>query len=311
MKAIRYHRYGSPDVLALEEIDRPVIDDDGVLVRVAASSVNALDWHYMRGTPRIARVTFGLRTPKRQIPGVDVAGWVEAVGRNVTSLRPGDEVFGAADGAFAEYVKGCEDDFVPKPAGLTLEESAAIPIAAMTALQALRDKAQLQAGQSVLINGAGGGVGSFAVQIARAFGAQVVAATSTPNVDLVRSIGADRVIDYTTEDFSRGSERYDVILNCGGNRPLVEFRRALAPGGILVIVGADNPLTYAFFSRFHKRMLMFVTRRNKADLLALKAFAEAGKLKPVVDRTFPLEQAAEAIRHVESGQVRGKVVVTV
>jgi NADPH:quinone reductase-like Zn-dependent oxidoreductase len=311
MKAICYHRYGSPDVLALEDVEKPAIDDDGVLVRVAASSVNALDWHYLRGTPYIARVSFGLRRPKKHIPGVDVAGRVEAVGRNVTGLRPGDEVFGAADGAFAEFVAGRERDFAPKPANVTLEQAAAVPIAAITALQALRDRGQVRPGERVLIYGAGGGVGTFAVQIAKALGAHVVAVTRTEHMDMVRSIGADEVVDYTREDFSRGEARYDLICGVGGNRSVSDYLRALTADGTFVFVGADNPLTALLQTKFHRRTLSFLAVRKKDDLLVLKDFIEAGKIVPVVDRTFPLDQAAEAIRYVEAGKVRGKVVVTV
>jgi 2-desacetyl-2-hydroxyethyl bacteriochlorophyllide A dehydrogenase len=311
MKAICQDRYGSPDVLELREIEKPVIDADGVLVKVAASSVNALDWHFMRGTPLPARAFMGLRRPKPYIRGVDLAGRVEAVGANVRNLKPGDEVFGGADGAFAEYVIGLERYFALRPANLTMEQAAAMPIAATTALQALRDIAQVKPGQRVLINGAGGGVGSFAVQIARSFGADVTAVTSTANLDLVRSLGAEKVIDYTAEDFTRGGERYDAICTIGGNRPLSSFSRALTPQGLLVIIGADNPLTAVFFSRFHRRMRFFAAKRTHADLLVLKELAEAGKVTPVIDSTYPLTETAAAVRHMETGHARGKVVITV
>jgi len=321
MKAICYHRYGSPDVLQLENVDKPVIDDDGVLVRVHAASVNALDWHYLRGLPYIARMSFGLRKPKSHILGADLAGHVEEVGRNVTGLKPGDEVFGGGRGTFAEYVSGREHHFAPKPANLTFEQAAAVPIAATTALQALRDKGQLRPGQKVLINGAGGGVGSFAVQIAKAFGAEVVAVSGTENVEMVRSIGADRVIDHTQEDFTRDGQRYDLICDIGGNRSLSDCRRALTPEGRLVLVGAGSgrwvgpflrPVAGALRSRFiSQRMLPFLAQQTRDDLLVLKELIEAGKIVPVIDRAFPLPEAANAIRYLEAGHVRGKVVVTV
>ena len=321
MKAICYHRYGSPDVLQLENVDKPVIDDDGVLVRVHAASVNALDWHYLRGLPYIARMSFGLRKPKSHILGADLAGHVEEVGRNVTGLKPGDEVFGGAGGTFAEYVSGRERHFAPKPANLTFEQAAAVPIAATTALQALRDKGQLRPGQKVLINGAGGGVGSFAVQIAKAFGAKVVAVSGTENVEMVRSIGADRVIDHTQEDFTRDGQRYDLICDIGGNRSLSDCRRALTPEGRLVLVGAGSgrwvgpflrPVAGALRSRFiSQRMLPFLAQQTRDDLLVLKELIEAGRIVPVIDRAFPLPEAANAIRYLEAGHVRGKVVVTV
>ena len=229
MKAICYHKYGSPEVLGIEEIDKPVIDADGVLVRVVAAAVNPLDWHFMRGKPYLMRLMFGLRKPKSGRPGVDVAGRVEAVGANVTAFRAGDEVFGGRNGALAEYVTGGEKDFVPKPAALTFEQAAAIPIAGCTALQALRDHGRLEAGQKVLINGAAGGVGTFAVQIARALGAEVTGVCGTANVEMVRSLGAQHVVDYTAEDFTRAGLRYDLIVDNVGSRSLRDLRRAMAP----------------------------------------------------------------------------------
>ena len=321
MKAICQHSYGSPTVRELEDVDKPVVDDEGVLVRVAATSVNALDWHLMRGLPLFLRLMTGVRRPKSSRPGADVAGYVEAVGANITELRPGDEVFGGCDGAFAEYVCGKERHFVPKPARLTFEQAAAIPVAGCTALQALRDVGKVQPGQRVLINGASGGVGTFAVQIAKAFGADVTGVCSTRNLEMVRSIGANRVVDYTVEDFTRTGARYDVIVDNVGNRSLSALRRAMTPKGTVVIVGGGGgrllgPMTQMLkarvLSRFvGQRMLMFVATLNKEDLLVLKELIDAGKVTPVVDRTYPLSEAPEAIRYLETGHARGKVVVTV
>jgi NADPH:quinone reductase-like Zn-dependent oxidoreductase len=321
MKAICYHRYGSPDVLVLEEIDRPAIHDDGVLVRVAAASVNPLDWHFMRGVPYFVRLMSGLRKPKNNRPGVDVAGHVEAVGANVTCLRPGDEVFGGCDGALAEYGSSGESRLVPKPAKLTFEQAAAIPVAGCTALQALRDHGRLQPGQSVLINGAAGGVGTFAVQIAKALGADVTGVCSTRNVDMVRSIGADLVFDYTAEDFTRSGRRYDLIIDAVGNRSLTELRRAMTPAGTLVLLGGGGsrlfgPMLQSLRARWlsrsgGRRMLMFFASVNGDDLLVLKELVETGKVAPVIDRTYSLGEVAEAVRYLETGHARGKVVVTV
>jgi NADPH:quinone reductase-like Zn-dependent oxidoreductase len=321
MKAIRYRRYGSPDVLTLEDVDQPAIDDDGVLVQVVATSANPLDWHFMRGQPYFMRMMSGLRRPKSGRPGVDVAGRVVAVGKNVAEFRPGDEVFGGCDGAFAEYVRGAEKNFVPKPARLTLEQAAAIPIAGCTALQALRDHGHVQSGQEVLINGAAGGVGSFAVQIAKAFGAQVTGVCSTRNVDAVRSIGADRVIDYSAEDFAREGTQYDLIIDTVGNRSLGDLRRALKPTGRVVIVGGGGgrvlgPMGQILRARLLTKlggqpMLTFFATINKKDLLVLSELTEAGKIVPLIDRTYSLRETAEAIRYLETGHARGKVLVTV
>jgi NADPH:quinone reductase-like Zn-dependent oxidoreductase len=321
MKAICQHRYGSPDVLELEDVEKPVIDDDGVLVRVAATSVNPLDWHMMRGQPYFVRLMSGLRRPKSSRPGVDVAGHVEAVGANVTQFRPGDEVFGACGGAFAEYACGKERHFVPKPAGLTFERAAAIPIAGCTALQALRDAGRLQPGQKILINGAAGGVGTFAVQIAKAFGADVTGVCSTGNLDMVRSIGADQVVDYTVEDFTRSGRQYDMIIDAVGNRSLSDLRRVTTPKGTIVGVGGGGgrllgPLAQMVGSRLQsrfvsQRMPMLLAKLDKADMIVLKELVEAGKVVPVIDRTYPLSEVAEAIRYLETGHARGKVVVTV
>ena len=323
MKAIVRERYGSPDVLKLRDIDRPVIDDDGVLVRVRAASINAYDWHMMRGSPSLVRLMAGLRKPKSSAMGVDLAGEVEAVGKNVTEFRPGDEVFGQRVGALAEYVRGTAMSFlVPKPTGLTFEQAAAVPMAASTALQGLRDKGQIKPSQRVLINGASGGVGTFAVQIAKAFGAHVTAVCSTRNVDQARSLGADEVIDYTREDFTRGGRKYDVILDVASSGSLSSRRRVLEPNGTLVGVGAANNdgtasivaglLETAVLSRFgNQKMPFFLAKNSKEDLIVLKELIEAGKVKPVIDRTYPLNQTAEAIRYLETGHARAKVVITV
>jgi NADPH:quinone reductase-like Zn-dependent oxidoreductase len=323
MRAIVRDTYGAPDVLELRDIEKPVASDDQVLVRVRAASLNAFDWHMMRGLPFIARMSEGLRKPKRIATGVDVAGHVEAVGKNVTQLRPGDEVFGQRGGAFAEYVCAREINFAPKPANLTFEQAASVPMAGFTALQALRDKGQLRPGQRVLINGAAGGVGTFAVQIAKALGADVTGVCSTKNVDMVRSIGADRVIDYTKEDFTRSGQRYDLILDVAANRSLSDCRRVLASAGILVLVGAPPDgrrtapivarlLAAVVMSRFaSQKMLPFLAKHSKEDLIVLKELIEAGKIRPVIDRTYPLSETAAAMRYLEEGHAKGKVVITV
>ena len=322
MKAIVNNEYGSPDGLELQEIDKPVVEGDDVLVRVRASSVNPFDWHAMRGLPYLVRLTEGLRRPSRRVPGVDVAGQVEAVGGNVTEFRPGDEVFGVKGGAFAEYICAGKNNFlVPKPAGLTFEQAAAVPVAGTTALQALRDKGGIEPGQRVLINGAAGGVGTFAVQIAKAFGADVTAVCSTSKLDLVRSLGADQVVDYTQQDFTGSGQRYDLILDAVGNRSLSDLRRALNPKGTLVIVGGGGgnwlgPLALPFrallVSRFvGQRLLLLLAKNSKEDLLALKELIEAGKVTPVIGRTYQLSEAPEAIRYLEAGHAEGKTVIAV
>lgn len=320
MNAIVYERYGSPDVLTLREIEVPEVGDDGVLVRVRAASVNAYDWHLMRGEPFPARLGSGLRRPKTRVLGIDVAGQVEAVGRNVTEFRPGDEVFGNPGRAFAEYARGRAHGFVSKPDNLTFEQAAAVPVAGLTALQGLRDKGELRPGQMVLINGASGGVGTFAVQIAKVLGGDVTGVCSTRNVELVRSLGADRVIDYTRDDFTRSGVRYDLIFDIAGSRPLQACRRVLAPAGRLVVVGGPSGrwirptqrfLQAAVLSPFGSaRMLPFLSRHSHADLVFLRDLLEAGKITPVIDRTFPLSETADAIRYVETGHARGKVVIT-
>jgi NADPH:quinone reductase-like Zn-dependent oxidoreductase len=322
VKAIVNGKYGSPDDLKLVEIDKPALGDDGVLVCVRAASVNPYDWHFMRGLPYLARPMLGLRGPKQSVRGVDVAGLVEAVGKDVTQFRPGDEVFGAGrSGSFAEYACGGENGFALKPASLSFEQAAALPMAGCTALQALRDWGQLQPGQSVLINGAAGGVGTFTVQIAKALGGEVTGVCSTKNIDFVRSISADHVVDYTREDFARGGRQYDLVIDLVANRSLPDLRRALAPEGALVLCGGGGgrllgpvPLILRALvrSRFvSQRMLSSTARIHKEDLVALTELIEAGKVTLVIDRSFPLSEAPEAIRYLEAGHARGKVVVTV
>jgi NADPH:quinone reductase-like Zn-dependent oxidoreductase len=321
MKAIRHHSYGSPDVLEYTDAETPVPGDDEVLLRVRAASVNPLDWHFVRGAPFLMRFMAGMRRPKDPRLGADVAGVVESVGRNVTQFRPGDEVFGAAKGAFAEYTCARADKLAPKPANATFEQAAAIPVAGLTALQALRDKGHVQPGQSVLVNGAAGGVGTFAVQIAKAFGAEVTAVCSTKNVELVRSLGAAHVVDYTREDFTQSGRRFDVIVDCIGNHSLTACRRVMSPRGFYVVVGGPDggwlsPLPFILrlllLSRFvSQTMSLIMASLNPADLTVLKELIEAGKVTPVVDRSYPLSDTAEAIRYVETKHARGKVVLTV
>ena len=322
MKAIVYCDYGSPDVLKVEDIEKPAPGDDQVLVRVRAASVNPLDWHYMRGTPYFMRLGAGLRKPKVTRLGVDFAGTVEAVGRNVNRFKPGDEVFGGRTGAFAQYVLVREDRAVAlKPANLTFEQAASVGVAAITALQGLRDKGQIQPGQKVLINGASGGVGTFAVQIAKSFGAEVTGVCSTRNVDMVRSIGADRVIDYTREDFTKSAQRYDLMIDTVGNHSLLECRRALNPKGRYIMVGGPagrwidpgpRALNAFVLSRFVSQdMRMFLAELNKEDLTILRDLLQSGKVTPVIDRHYRLSEVPEAIRYVEEGHARGKVVITV
>jgi len=319
MRAFVRDRYGSPDVLRLDRVERPTLTDDGVLVRVRATSVNALEWHTLRGKPYIARLTDGLRRPKTALLGTDVAGVVEAVGANVTDLEPGDAVFGSRTGAYAEYVSG--RNLVPMPKGLTFEQAASVSVAGQTALQGLRDKGCLRAGQHVLINGAGGGVGTFAVQIAKALGAEVTAVTSTPNLEMARSIGADHVLDYTRDDFTRSRGAYDLLLDIGGNRSLSSMRRALTRNGVVVLV-APSPgqwlgpvarvLGAVVTSRFtDRKVLPFLSSVRREDLFVLKELIEAGSVVPVIDRTYPFERLPDAIRHVETGNASGKVVITV
>lgn len=324
MKAVVQDMYGSAEVLELRDIDTPDPGPDDVLVQVCAAGVNPADWHCMTGMPYLMRLMgYGLRAPKSPVRGLDVAGRVEAVGANVTRFRPGDEVYGACDGSFAEYACGRQDRLAPKPANLTFEQAAAVPISGQTALQGLRDKGNVQEGQKALVIGAAGGVGTFAVQIAKAFGADVTGVCSTSKVDLVRSIGADAVIDYTRDDFAESGVRYDFILDTAGNRSLSHLRRALTSRGTLVIVGGERggrwfggfgrqilraPMLSAFVSQ---KLRGLTSTERREDLEFLKELIEAGKVTPVIDRTYPLSEAPEAIRYLEEGHARGKVVITV
>jgi NADPH:quinone reductase-like Zn-dependent oxidoreductase len=321
MRAVVFHRYGPPEQLEVKNVAKPVVDDDGVLVRVRAASVNALDWRLMEGRPLVGRLFgMGFRKPSRSIPGVDLAGLVDAVGKNVTEFKPGDEVIGHRINSCAEYVLGKERHFVLKPARLTFEQAAALPVAGMTALEALRDGGQVRAGQKVLINGAAGGVGTFAVQLAKAFGAHVTGVCSTRNVDMVRAIGADRVIDYTKEDFARSGERYDLIVYINGNRSISDCRRVLARDGTLVIVGGSGGpvlgpmslwLQALVLRRFvSQKLVPFLSKGSKEGLVVLKELIEEGKIKPVIDRTYPLSETAAALRYLEGGHARAKVVIT-
>jgi NADPH:quinone reductase-like Zn-dependent oxidoreductase len=323
MKAIVQERFGPPDVLKLVDTDPPEVGADDVLVRVHAAALNPYDWHMLRGDPLIARLMgVGLTRPKARVAGVDAAGRVEAVGANVRGLRPGDEVLGFCRGAFAEYACAEADTVVPKPASLTFEQAAAVPMAAVTALRGIRDVGAVRAGHRVLVNGAAGGVGTYAVQIATALGAEVTGVCSTRNVELVRSIGAADVVDYTTQDFTDGRARYDVILDNVGNRPLGRLRRALTPTGTLVlnaggspgrVVGAVGSLLRAVVVNgfVRQRLRPLPPKQNREDLLTLTGLIEDGKLTPVLDRTYPLADTAEGLRHVEQGHARGKVVITV
>jgi NADPH:quinone reductase-like Zn-dependent oxidoreductase len=320
MKAIVQHGSGSADVLQLREIDKPVVTAGGVLIRVRAASVNALDWHSVHGGKMIQAVSTLMRQPEQPVRGVDVAGHVEAVGSGVTRFAPGDEVFGGAPAAFAEYAVARETGLVLKPRNLSFEQAAAVGVAGRTALQGLRDKAQVKPGQRVLICGAGGGVGTFAVQIAKALGAYVTAVTSTRNVELIRSLGPDEVIDYTQEDFTRRKERYDAVIDVAANRSVSDLRRVLSSNGTLVLVGADKRGGAAIFARIlgafarsrllRQRIVFYVAKATQDDLVVLKDMIEAGKVCPAIDRTYPLSEAAEAVRYVGSGQARAKVVIT-
>jgi NADPH:quinone reductase-like Zn-dependent oxidoreductase len=320
MKAIVQEGSGSADVLHLREIDKPVVTDGSVLVRVRAASVNALDWHSVHGGRMISAVASLMRQPEQPVRGVDVAGNVEAVGAGVTQFAPGDEVFGGAPAAFAEYALARESALVLKPRNMSFEQAAAVGVAGRTALQGVRDHAQVKPGQRVLISGAGGGVGTFAVQIAKALGAHVTALTSTGNLDLIRSLGPDEVIDYTKEDFTRRGERYDAVLDVAGNRSVSDLRRVLKPNGILVLVGADKRGGLAIFTRIggafarsrllRQRVVFFVAKPARNDLIVLKEMIEAGQICPAIDRTYPLREAAEAVRYLGSGQARAKVVIT-
>jgi NADPH:quinone reductase-like Zn-dependent oxidoreductase len=321
MKAIVYFKYGPPDVLELQEIDIPVVNDDDVLVRVRASSVNPYDWHFMRGEPRFMRLISGLRKPKSTRLGVDLAGQVEAVGQNVTQFQPGDEVFGRGEESFGEYVCVSEQSLVHKPANITFEQAAGVYMAASTALQGLRDKGGIQPGHKVLINGASGGVGTFAVQIAKSFGAEVTGVCSTRNIDMVRTIGADHVVDYTQEDFTQGEQRYDLLFDTMGNYSLATCRSLLVSGGKYLMVGMHTgrwiqPLPRVIvailLSRFMgKKMVLVETKLSNADLHTLKGLLGDAKIQPVIDRTYELSEIQEAIRYLEEGHAQGKVVITV
>jgi NADPH:quinone reductase-like Zn-dependent oxidoreductase len=326
MKAIRFDRYGSPDVLELRDVDIPAVGDDELLVRVRAASVNPLDWHFMRGMPYVVRLIAGVATPKASTRrlGADMAGSVEAVGRRVTSFKPGDEVFGGLEerGTLAEYITISADGAVlTRPSSLTFEQAAAVPVAGVTALQALRDKGQIRSGHKVLVNGASGGVGTFAVQIAKALGAEVTAVCSSANVETVASIGADHVIDYARKDFTEAKGQYDLLIDIAGSRSLSETRQVLVPSGVLVAVGGPStgrwigPLSrsakMAMLSpAVSQRLISFLAHQNKADLAVLRDLIETAKVTPVLDRTYPLSQTADAIRYLEEGHARGKVVVT-
>jgi NADPH:quinone reductase-like Zn-dependent oxidoreductase len=319
LKAITQDRYGSAEVLETRDIERPAIVGDEVLVRVHAASIHVGDWIVMTGSPFVMRFATGLRTPRNPVPGTDVAGTVEAVGPDVKGLRPGDEVFGWCAGAFAEYASAPEDQFIKKPANLTFEQAAAVGVSATTALQLLRDTGKVQAGQKVLVNGASGGVGTFAVQIAKALGAEVTGVTSTKNVELVRSIGADHVIDYTKEDFTDGGPRYDLILDNVGNHSMARTRRALTPLGTLISNGGGHAsgklgrTVRAMFASmvFRQQASPTVKTQNHDDLVALRDLVEAGKITPVIDGTYPLDETPRAIDRVAAGHTRGTIVIAV
>ncbi len=320
MQAVVQHVYGTTDTLAIEQVDAPTVRARGVLVRVRAAAVNPADWAILQGLPYVLRLVNGIRRPRTGIRGSDVAGVVEAVGAAVTQFKPGDEVFGWCQGAFAEFAATSEETLVPKPAGLSFEQAAAVPMAGITALQALRDQAGLEAGQSVLVNGASGGVGTFAVQIAKAMGAEVTAVCSARNLDLVRALGADHVIDYAQEDFTRGGGRYDVILDNVGNHTLAECRRALAPSGVLIPNSMAGNRWFASIGRvlaalatspFVRQSLRpFFSVPKKTDLFALVGLLDAGTIAPVIDSTHPLRDAPTAIAELGGGHARGKVIVT-
>ena len=320
-KAIVQDRYGSPEVLELKDVDKPVAKENEALVRVRAAAVNIGNWHLLRGIPYAMRPAVGLFKPKHEIPGLDLAGQVEAVGASVKQFQPGDEVFGWCNGAFAEYACVEEDNLLAKPSNLTLEQSAAVGDSAFTALNAVRDQGKVQPGQKVMINGASGGVGTFAVQIAKSFGADVTAVCSTSNAEMVRSIGADQVIDYTQEDFTQDPQRYDVMLDLVGNRSLSDCRRALTPQGTYVLVGVSDMGRWLGLARqikllssspfVRQRMRIFLTRHTRDDLVVLKELVEAGKVTPVIDRRYQLSEVPEALRYQGEGHSQGKIVIAV
>jgi len=322
MKAIVYTHYGSPDVLQLKEVAKPTPKDDEVLIKVYAASANAGDWHLLRGIPFLVRLVSGVLKPKNIILGADIAGRVEAVGRNVTQFQPSDEVFGDVSGCgfggFAEYACAREDALALKPANLSFEQAAAVPSAGVTALQGLRAKGQIQLGQQVLINGASGGVGMFAVQIAKALGAEVTGVCSTQNVDLVRSLGADHIIDYTQEDFTQNEQRYDLIVAANGYHPISAYKRALRPTGKYVMTGGANAQMFQAMllgpwisMTGRKKMGNALKKSNQRDLVFIKELLEAGKVVPVIERRYPLGETAEALQYLEAGHAKGKVVITV
>ena len=320
MKAIVYTQYGSPDVLQFKEVEKPAPTDGQILVKIYAASANPVDWHLMRASPFLARLAGGLRKPKDPRLGADFAGRVEAVGANVAQFQPGDEVFGASTGAFAEYICVAESEVALKPANLSFEQAAAVPVAATTALQGLRDTGQIHTGQRVLVNGASGGVGTFAVQIARAFGTEVTGVCSTRNLDMVRSIGADHAIDYMKEDFTRTGQHYDLIYDAVGNSSVSAYRRALNPGGTCVVAGFtslprlfEHMLIGPLRSKIGDKKvgLMGTAQIKQKDLVSLRELLEAGKVTPVIDRRYSLREVPEAIRYLEAKHARGKVVITV
>ncbi len=323
MKAVVYTQYGSPDVLHLKEVEKPTPKDNEVLIKIYAAGINAADGYLLKGEPFFVRLMAGgLQKPKNTILGADIAGKVEAVGKNVKAFQPGDEVFGDTSGCglggFAEYVSAPEDVLVLKPVNLTFEEAAVVPMAGVTALQGLRDKGKIQAGQKVLINGASGGVGTFAVQLAKAFGAEVTAVCSTKNRDMVRSIGADHVIDYTQENFTRLEQRYDLIIAANGHHSIMDYRRVLNPNGTCIVTGGSmtqifqSMLIGPWISMFgSKKIGNLMAKSSKQDLVFLKGLLEAGKIKPVIDRCYPLADTPEAFRYLGEVHARGKVVITV
>ena len=323
MKAIVCTQYGPPDALQFKEVAKPTPAANELLIKICAASANPLDWRIMRGDPFFVRLAFGLRKPKLEVLGSDFAGRVEAVGKDVTQFQPGDEVFGAkgfAGGAFAEYVCAREEELAPKPANVSFEAAAAVPIAAITALLGLRDKGGIKAGQKVLVDGASGGVGTFAVQIAKSFGTEVTAVCSTTKLDTARSIGADHMIDYTREDFTQNGQQYDLILAANAHHSIFAYRRALSPNGICVKAGGEPTLQGAFedlllasfLSRIgRKKTCTFFAKGNKKDLVFLQELLQSGKIVPVIDRRYPLSETAEALRYLEEGHAQGKVIITV
>lgn len=320
MKAVIYTSYGGPDVLRIADVEKPVPNDDELLIKVHAASVNPLDWRFMKGEPALLRVFIGLRKPRRGRPGIDVAGEVEEVGKNVTQFKPGDAVFGSCRGAFAEYVCTVASRVAMKPDNATFEQAASVNVAGLTAMQGLRDKGKIQKGSKVLINGAAGGVGTFAVQIAKTFGAHVTGVCSTRNIEMVRSIGADEVIDYTQNDFATGNQRYDFIFDCVVNHTFSACRRVLTPNGRFVGIGAPHDASLlGLLARMIKdvvlsvfrsqKIVMFIAKASQDDLTLIGQLIATGKLKPVIDRSYSLSDTAEAVRHVQEGHARGKVII--